>query len=173
MAAFSTMFCANWQLEPMRTLCLFLAASLTLSACAPSGGEDEADAPKAPFGYELAAANPDDGKALLSARGSAGIIDLDVAQLKMRIARGNVRLIDVRTAEEVADGRIPGAEHIALDDFDPARLDLGDGREVILYCRSGRRSGIAGERLAKHTGKPAHHLAGGINAWRETGGPTE
>ena len=94
------------------------------------------------------------------------VIDLSVAELRTRLERGNVRLIDVRTDEEVAKGMISGAEHIALDRFDPATLDLSDGREVILYCRSGRRSAIAAERLAAQTGKPSVHLAGGILAWR-------
>ena len=80
---------------------------------------------------------------------------------------GNIRLIDVRTDEEVAEGAIPGAEHIALDEFDPAKLDLSDGREVITYCRSGRRSGIAAERLSKFTKKPTRHLEGGITAWEK------
>jgi len=80
------------------------------------------------------------------------------------MAAGNVRLIDVRTDVEVAEGAIPGAEHIALDRFDPAKLDLSDGREVVLYCRTGRRSAIAG-------GKPVEHLAGGIIAWDEAQQP--
>ncbi len=87
------------------------------------------------------------------------------------MAAGNVRLIDVRTDVEVAEGAIPGAEHIALDRFDPAKLDLSDGREVVLYCRTGRRSAIAGERLAAATGKPVEHLAGGIIAWDEAQQP--
>jgi len=87
------------------------------------------------------------------------------------MAGGNVRLIDVRTDAEVAEGAIPGAEHIALDQFDPAKLDLSDGREVVLYCRTGRRSAIAGERLAAATGKPVEHLAGGIIAWEEAQQP--
>ena len=80
-------------------------------------------------------------------------------------AQGNVRLIDVRRDDEVALGMIEGAEHIPLDQFDPAALDLSDGREVVLYCRSGRRSTLAGQNLAKHTAKPAKHLSGGYLAW--------
>jgi rhodanese-related sulfurtransferase len=87
--------------------------------------------------------------------------------LAKAIAEGSVRLIDVRRDDEWAEGRIEGAEHIPLDQFDPASLDLSDVREVVLYCRSGRRSGIAAEQLAKHTGKPAKHLEGGILAWQE------
>ena len=102
---------------------------------------------------------------------SAAMIDLSPAELAARMAAGNVRLIDVRTDAEVAEGAIPGAEHIALDRFDPAKLDLSDGREVVLYCRTGRRSAIAGERLSAATGKPVEHLAGGIVAWEQAQQP--
>ncbi len=101
----------------------------------------------------------------------SSVVDLSVQELVALQADGNIRLIDVRRDDEVAEGVIPGAEHIALGNFDPANLDLSDGREVVLYCRSGRRSGIAGERLAEHTGETAKHLAGGIIAWRKAEQP--
>ena len=101
----------------------------------------------------------------------AKVVALSAAELSALLEEGNIRLIDVRRDDEVAEGMIPGAEHIMLDNFDPAALDLSDGREVVLYCRSGRRSGIAAERLAAHTGKPARHLEGGILAWEEAGEP--
>lgn len=97
--------------------------------------------------------------------------EVSADQLKSLLDTGNVRLIDVRTDEEVEDGVIPGAEHIALDEFNPARIDMSDGREIVLYCRSDRRSGVAAEQLAEYTGKTARHLDGGILAWEEAGYP--
>lgn len=99
------------------------------------------------------------------------VINLSVEDVEALIQAGNVRLIDVRRDDEVAQGMIPGAEHIPLDTFDPAQLDLSDGREVVLYCRSGRRSTIAALRLAEHTGKPAKHLQGGYLAWSDANPP--
>jgi rhodanese-related sulfurtransferase len=117
-----------------------------------------------------AAANDD------SAADSAGsvpavapMIELSPEQLVERLKAGNVRLIDVRTDEEVASGTIPGAEHIPLDQFDPTKLGADDEREIVLYCRSGRRSAMAGAKLAEATGKPVEHLEGGILAWEEAG----
>lgn len=140
---------------------------LALAACAPSGDKDREQ--NAPIGYELALAR-DAGTDIVAPTASA-VSDLTVEELQAKIDNGSIRLIDVRTDEEVAEGTIPGAEHIALDEFDPAQLDFSDGREVVLYCRSGRRSGIAGERLANHTGEPAQHLAGGIIAWQAADNP--
>jgi len=155
-------------------------ALLALAACGDGQGEASRrnDGPSAPLGFELAmigsasAANPDaDADNVPAASASLPMVDLTPDELVTRIKSGNVRLIDVRTDAEVAEGVIPGAEHIPLDRFDPAKLDLSDGRKVVLYCRSGRRSAIAGEKLADATGAPVEHLAGGIIAWEEAGHP--
>lgn len=151
---------------------LLLALALLLAACGEThkGGEKR-DAPTIPLGFELAfaatAATGDDAAA--SAPAAAPLIDLTPTELAEKLNAGTIRLIDVRTDEEVAQGVIPGAEHIPLDRFDPAKLGADDGREIVLYCRSGRRSAIAGEKLAAATGQPVEHLAGGILAWEEAG----
>lgn len=58
-------------------------------------------------------------------------------------------LIDVRTAEEYEAGHIPGAKHIPyetiLDEIPVSNKDA----LIIVYCRSGRRSGIALDSLTE------------------------
>ena len=120
------------------------------------------------LGGELAMAATPNAVGVADAR----VIDLAPVDLAERIEGGNVQLIDVRTAEEFAEDHIAGAINITMDEFDPATLPTSNDKEVILYCRSGRRSGIAGEKLAAHTGEPAKHLGEGIIAWREAGLPT-
>jgi len=150
---------------------------LALAACGNEGGgaSERRKAPSAPLGFELAmagtAAGADDDAAAPVA--PAPLVTLTPEELAARLAAGNVRLIDVRTDAEVAEGIIPGAEHIPLDRFDPAALGPPDGREVVLYCRSDRRSAIAGAKLAEATGEPATHLEGGILAWEAAGQPIE
>ena len=136
---------------------------IALAACAPGDGREEKRGGSPLPGLELAVAETRGGAKV----SQATVIDLTVEDLQAKMAQGNLRLIDVRRDDEVAEGMIPGAEHIALDQFDPAALDLSDGREIVLYCRSGRRSREAGERLAAFTGEPAQHLAGGYVAWVE------
>lgn len=182
MAGFSITFCANWRhnarMMTRTRLALLLSPALLLTGCGGKhGADEEGDAPSMPLGFELAMA----GTGTTGADDAAGagnaplhvppMIDLTPEQLAARITAGNVRLIDVRTAEEVAEGMIPGAEHIPLDQFDPAMLGPADGRDVVLYCRSGRRSTMAGEKLAAATGQPVEHLAGGMLAWEEAGQP--
>ncbi len=137
---------------------------LSLAACAPGEKDDGERSSNPGWGFELASAEAGEFEA-------GAVIELSAEDLRNRMAAGDVRLIDVRTDGEVAEGVIPGAKHIALDDFNPARLNLDDASAVVLYCRSGRRSRIAGKRLADHTGHPARHLAGGITAWEAAGGP--
>lgn len=146
---------------------LLLPLTLALAACGGEAGGSGGGA--APLGFELALAGV--GGADDAAPAPAGLITLTPEELAARLARGNVRLIDVRTDEEVAEGVIPGAEHIPLDRFDPAALGPDDGRAVVLYCRSDRRSAIAGAKLAEATGEPATHLEGGILAWEAAGQP--
>lgn len=78
-------------------------------------------------------------------------------------------LIDVRTPEEFAEGHIPGAVNIdwqSPDFMDLMEKQITPGREIALYCRSGRRSA---EAAAKLTGKgyEVTDLEGGILAWEK------
>lgn len=184
MAGFSITFCANLRhkrgVTPTRFPLLpspALPLAPLLLALAACGGEQgdggQRESPSVPLGFELAfaATAADDAAAPVAAPATA--VTLSPEELAAKLKAGNVRLIDVRTDAEVAEGTIPGAEHISLDQFDPAKLDLSDGREVVLYCRSGRRSAIAAERLAAATGKPAEHLEGGITAWQAAGQPVD
>ena len=62
---------------------------------------------------------------------------------------GEVYWIDVRTAEEYGKGHIDGAIHIPYEEIG-ARIGAVTGdrdAEIYLYCRSGRRSGIALDTL--------------------------
>lgn len=58
-------------------------------------------------------------------------------------------LIDVRTADEFAAGALPGAEQIDFEQIASRISAIAPDKDtpIILYCRSGRRSGIAEENL--------------------------
>jgi phage shock protein E len=58
-------------------------------------------------------------------------------------------VIDVRTAEEFATGHLTGATNIPFEDIVAGvnKLKLAKDSKILLYCRSGRRSGIAQESL--------------------------
>ncbi len=58
-------------------------------------------------------------------------------------------ILDVRTAEEFAAGHLEGAINIpfniALNELN--KQNIAKDTAIVLYCRSGRRSGIANDEL--------------------------
>ncbi|MGI2170772.1 rhodanese-like domain-containing protein [Shewanella sp. MF05960] len=74
-------------------------------------------------------------------------------------------LIDVRTPEEFAAGHVKGAINIPFENIvtELGKLNLAKDTEVVLYCRSGRRSGIAQSALVDQ-GYTATYNAGGIDS---------
>lgn len=90
------------------------------------------------------------------------------AELEKKIAaQADFILLDVRTQEEYDEGHIPGAVLLPYDKIAiQAAVVLPDqGKEVIVYCRSGRRSAIAAETLAK-LGYTKVADFGGISRWQ-------
>ncbi len=101
-----------------------------------------------------------------SARGV--VMTVSVEEFAKVIARDDVRLIDVRTAQEFAEGHLQGAENIDVkaSNFDELTKDV-DGT-VAVYCRGGRRSLNAANQLAAQ-GCTVYDLDGGITAWKQAG----
>ena len=70
-------------------------------------------------------------------------------------------VVDVRTAKEFAAGHYNGAVNIPLDDIKKRINEFGDkNRTVIVYCRTGRRSGIAKKILEEHGYKKVINYGG-------------
>ncbi|WP_120716372.1 rhodanese-like domain-containing protein [Tsuneonella amylolytica] len=105
-----------------------------------------------------------------TSRAAPGIATIDAGELAGLVTRGEAVLVDVRTPEEFADGHIAGAVNRPLDTFDPSAVPREAGKRTVLYCRSGRRSLEAAERLVA-AGGSATHLGGGILAWEKAGQP--
>lgn len=78
-------------------------------------------------------------------------------------------LVDVRTAQEYAAGHIEGAIHIEHPDIAQLLSKPGISKDdkVILYCQTGRRSGIALNTL-QSLGFHRVENAGGIEQARKT-----
>lgn len=86
-------------------------------------------------------------------------------------------VVDVRTPGEFNNelGHIPGARLIPMDlTADSMAVYAGlSGRDILLVCRSGRRSGLVGRQLVEAGLKRIYNLQGGMNAWNENGGQVE
>lgn len=80
-----------------------------------------------------------------------------------------IHIIDVREADEVKEGKIPGAINIPLGLLEFRLHELDKSKEYTMVCRSGGRSGRAVQLLESH-GYETVNMAGGMLAWT---GPTE
>jgi rhodanese-related sulfurtransferase len=85
---------------------------------------------------------------------------------------GAAQLVDVRLDEEWKAGHIAGAAHIPLDSLSSRAGEIDRSKPVVLYCRSGDRSGGAADALAA-SGWDVHSMEGGLVAWVERGLPLE
>ena len=98
------------------------------------------------------------------------VTTVDCAEFEKLIAEDGVRLVDVRTAKEFADGHIDGASNhdVNMDGFANG-FELQKGRKarntIAVYCRSGKRSLKAANMLAAK-GFVVYNLEGGILAWQ-------
>lgn len=109
---------------------------------------------------------------LLAGCGSGKRVDtLGVDEFAEVAGRTDVRLVDVRTPEEYAEGHLFGAENIDVKDSNFAQRVEGIEGEVAVYCRGGRRSLKAAEQLVA-SGCTVYNLDGGIIAWQKAGKPT-
>jgi rhodanese-related sulfurtransferase len=82
-------------------------------------------------------------------------------------------LLDVRTPAEVAEGVIEGAVVIDFFDADFAKkvAELEKDKPVLVYCRSGARSGKAMKVMQEAGFSDVTNLSGGILAWMRSGKP--
>lgn len=105
----------------------------------------------------------------------AGMNDISIEELKAGLADGSILLVDVREAEEYAAGHIEGALFNPLSAFDPSKLPVApQGKKVVVYCRSGRRSVTAMEQArVAGRGDVNTHFGGGILAWTGADEPVE
>jgi rhodanese-related sulfurtransferase len=82
-------------------------------------------------------------------------------------------ILDVRTAGEVAQGKIEGAQ--VIDFYSPDFLDqvsqISKDQEVYLYCAVGARSEEAARMLIQQGYTKVYHLQGGIQGWSQEGLP--
>ena len=97
----------------------------------------------------------------------------DVKEFAELITDSNVVILDVRKADEFAEGHITGA--ILIDQFqsdflEQAQAKLPKDKTIAIYCRSGRRSANAAGKLAD-IGYKCVNLKGGIIAWKEANMP--
>lgn len=102
-------------------------------------------------------------------------IDEDALLKRIEQNDASLLILDVRTPEEFAAGHVPGAINVPHTHL-PARaaeLAAKGDKEIVLYCRTGRRAENAASRLREHGFTRLLHLDGDMQQWTEKERPTE
>jgi len=100
---------------------------------------------------------------------------LTPAEAAKRVAAGTAVLVDVREPAEWETGVVATASLLPLSDLRGERkvwkpfLEANKDKEIILYCRTGNRSGQAAALLSAEGKKTAN--AGAFSAWEAAGQP--
>jgi rhodanese-related sulfurtransferase len=82
-------------------------------------------------------------------------------------------VLDVRTPGEYVAGHVPGAVNIPHDQLATRLAEVPKDKDVVLYCRSGKRAATAGDVLANNGYTRLQHLEGDILAWQAQERPVE
>ena len=90
-------------------------------------------------------------------------------EFKTMMKEKGAQILDVRTAKEVAEGKIEGS--INIDYFSPKFLEnaskLDKSKPVLIYCAAGGRSLSAAKDLKKAGFKKVYDLLNGYDGWKE------
>lgn len=102
---------------------------------------------------------------------TASVITLNAQEFATKSTAGTI--VDVRTAGEVAQGKIERA--VEIDFYSPDFLNrvsqISKDQEVYLYCAVGARSEEAARMLIQQGYTKVYHLEGGIQGWAQQGLP--
>ena len=98
------------------------------------------------------------------------VAEITPTEFVARRERGeSLTLLDVREEWELGVASVPDVVHIPMGEVADRLGELERGREVVVLCRSGRRS-LQVANFLQQNGFQAVNLAGGILAWsRELG----
>ncbi|PID33749.1 MAG: sulfurtransferase [Thiotrichales bacterium] len=92
---------------------------------------------------------------------------VNVNEAVMILNKDDAVVLDVREDKELTSGVIKGARHITLAQLPQKIGELNKSKKapILVYCRSGSRSGNACNQLTKAGFEDVSNLAGGVMAW--------
>jgi len=98
--------------------------------------------------------------------------DIEPAELDRRLAGDTPPLLlDVRSRHETEICRLPGAQPIPVHELERRLDEIGNEREIVVYCHRGILSAWAAALLRRHGHARVRNLTGGIDAWAVTVDP--
>ncbi len=110
----------------------------------------------------------------ISSETNIAVTDVSVAQAVDLINNKKALIIDVRTPEEFAESHLPEANNFPVDTLSQnieTIKKLQRDKPLLVYCRSGKRSARAAEKLKNLGVNSLYNLKGGIKAWSDANNP--
>ena len=113
--------------------------------------------------------------ACVAAQASDKVATITPQELYAKLATKNAKplVVDVREPQEFEAGHIAGAKLAPLDKVDKEVAAVEKNRDIVLVCRSGRRSALAYRRLVELGFTSLKNMEGGMVAWEKLGLPVE
>lgn len=106
-----------------------------------------------------------------AARDLAVLPQITVHELRARLERGELRVLDVRQPGEWSAGHVDGATFVTGAEL-PERIDeVPDDQPLAVTCGSGYRSSVAASLLAQSGHRNVVNVLGGMTAWKAAGYP--
>ena len=96
-----------------------------------------------------------------------------VHELNARREAPDVQVLDVRSPQEVAAGRVPGARHIFVAHLADRLNELDPDKTTATYCGSGYRASIAPSILKKAGFRDVANVPGSWMAWKAANLPVQ
>lgn len=95
---------------------------------------------------------------------------VSIQELLGRAADDTVVLLDVRSHEEYAQGHLPGAVNIPIEQLVERVGELEKNVDIVAYCR-GRYCVLSADAVTvlRTSGRQARPLAGGVPEWQDAG----
>ena len=124
----------------------------------------------------LLAGHPQTDKLISQAKKEAG--EISAKKLKELLDKEeNVIILDVREAEQRAEGQIYADDYFAITrgnlEFEVLNKIKNRDAVIVTYCRGGSRGVLAAQTLRKLGYKNATNLKGGLKGWAKAGYPIE
>ena len=96
---------------------------------------------------------------------------ITISQLRERIQKEELTILDVRSQNEWSSGHIEGSINISVNNLMSNKNKIPVDKPIVVICRSGSRSNLAAmmlDKLGKHS---IYNVPAGVSGWKRSSFP--
>ncbi|MEY3368852.1 MAG: hypothetical protein RI973_2007 [Bacteroidota bacterium] len=95
--------------------------------------------------------------------------EISLEEFKVKMKEPGVVILDVRTPEETADGKVEGAMELNFydEDFAQKLARLDRKKTYLVYCHAGGRSTEVCQQMQSQGFQRVYNFKGGYSNWRK------